>query len=248
MGDEPSPLDPSERPRRLTAELISRLEKIYATGGRTLRRWWNLGAPLHDPAAMPEWWNRTMTWTLPERIAAAAQAAAPVPGPISETGVVVSPEKAGSNVKPEESIRISEYRLEEGEAVQLQRSIVKALFTKLSRAYEVGEGIDVAQKRYDRAAESLRKLEASDRLAKKQTGELLPLQVVRAEIYTMLELLRSMRENMPRKVFERVPDLPAEWRDKVKVAIIHVREGEDLIFRNLHQLRGPNDVANASVS
>ena len=246
MGDEPFSLSAEARPGHLTSELLARFEKIYATGGRQLRRWWKEGAPLHDPTAMPSWWNAHKTWGLPEKIAKAAAEAAPL---ATESNGVFSPSvKSESGVKSEESIQISEYALGEGEGVELQRSLVKALFTKLEKAYLFGEGIDVAQRRYDRAAESLRKLEVSDRASKKQLGELIPKPVVRSDIHTMLELLRTMRENMVRKVCERVPALTGELRAQVAAAILTVRDGEDRVFRNLKYMETPSDVADALLS
>jgi len=240
VADDSFALVQNSTPQHLTADEVERLEKVYATGRRQLFRWIKEGAPLRDPAAMPAWWVAHRTWGVPKKIIQAAAAAAPQPPPLS--GVSSPTEKSAKSVDSEESLKISEFELGEGQAVVQQRQLVAALFSKLSTAYENGVGIDVAQSRYDRAAESLRKLEVSDRADKKQRGDLIPKRVVISDIHSACEFLRHMRDSMERRVAELCPALTGELRDQVGAAIRKVREQEDRIFLNLECLKSPRDV------
>ena len=85
----PAPVAPvvAEAPasKRLLPGVLDGYAVTYATSSRQIRRWLNEGAPLHDPAAMPAWWEGELAagrkrWGLPDRLLEAAQAAtAPAP-------------------------------------------------------------------------------------------------------------------------------------------------------------------------
>jgi len=244
VGEQPGSLFPDDRPRRLSGEEMSRFEKIYATGRRAIWRWWAKGAPLFEPEKMPAWWQATQVWSLPAKIQRAAEEARsarqPDPPP---TGDPPEGKTSAEGDKSEESINLSDYELAEGEGVKLQRQLVKALFVKLHAAYNAGAGIELAQNRYSKAVEALRKLEGSERASQKALGILLPKDVIWSDISAAVELLRHMRESMVRKVLELCPELLPEDRDRVAKAIIYVREQEDRVFRNLKSLKSPEDVA-----
>lgn len=236
MGDPQTNDGGSElRKTKLSARMVADLGAQYGTGGRSIRRWWAEGAPLFQPGEMPRWWAEHKTWKCPDAILHAASLVTPAPE------VAASPAVAAAG---EESLRIGDFVLEEGEAVGQQRRLVKALFSKLEKAYETGVGIDLHQRRYDRAAESLRKLETTEMRASERLGRLLPRELVRSEIGMAVELQRSMRESMVRRVLELCPRLQGELREHVVSAIVKVREAEELLFRNLRCIKGVEDVQN----
>lgn len=242
MDEQPFRLNFAETPKRLTSDVLADLKKVYGRGGRAIRWWWKEGAPIFDPAAMPAWWAVNKTWDCPIEIQRAAAVHAPAAAPLSSPGVSADPQVAVSGVVSEESVILGSFQMGEGEGVVMQRQIVAAAYEKLKSAYETGTNIDLMQKRYNGAAEALRKLEISDRAAQKQMGNLIPRLVVRTEIGAAVELLRQMRESMARKVTELVPDLVGPLRDRVVRAILDVREKEDRVFRNLESLKSPADV------
>lgn len=193
----------------------------YDSTPRTIRRWLTKGeevgepCPLDDPAALKAWWARHMTWSVPQVILTAAE----------ESG----PEKPPS--PPAEAIDLSEYHLEEGEAVRQAKALVAVVYRQLERAYQYGSDVDALQKKHEKALESLRKAEASEREAAKQRGLLIRRDVVERDAATACQRLKTMRKNMVRRVRELLPELSEEILGKVAAAIERVREQEDGLFR-----------------
>lgn len=233
---------------KLTAEVVARLIGVYQTGERTLRRWWKDGAPLLDPEAMPEWWGKQKTWGIPDKVAQAADAAKAErlakSGDVSESeqksegeSPVGNPVESKASDKSESAVDLSTFELEEGAEVRMQRKLVAATHAKLEEAYRLGSGIDVAQKRFDRASTSLMKLQAAERAAKKQNGELISRQEVKAALFSLAEDLKNLRESMPRRVVELCPALHGEAREQVLAAIVQVRAAEDLVLMDMEGMQ-----------
>ena len=105
------------------------------------------------------------------------------------------------------------------------------VYRQLERAYQYGSDVDALQKKHEKALESLRKAEASEREAAKQRGLLIRRDVVERDAGTACQRLKTMRKNMVRRVRELLPELSEEILGKVSAAIERVREQEDGLFR-----------------
>lgn len=230
----------------VTRETLAKWSAMYGKGGRQIRRWIQIGdqandpCPLDEPAAMPTWWARRMKWRVPDAMLKAAQS---VSSAVSESEKDSSPSSNSPPVAPGfTSIKLADFELGEGEAVAQQRRLVAALYSQLERAYLQGGGdVDLAQSKYNKAVESLRKFEKDDREDQRQRGLLIPRIAVQRDIEQATELLRQMRESMARRVLELVPGVPAELREPISGAIVRVREAEDRVFRRLDSLKSSAD-------
>lgn len=228
-----------DRPDKLSAAEVARLEGIYKRGERTIRRWWKDGAPILAPEKMAAWWERNYTWEVPQDIRAAAVASLPA-GSATSAGGAESEKK----IVEETPLDISAHEVEAGEAVAFQRRMVKGLAIQLEAAYLKGSGsIDLIRGRYDKALGHLRGLEAGEREAMKQSGQLIPRPTVIAEVTKAVQLLKATRDSMERKVIELCPSLTIEQRAEVAAGIRTVREKEDRILRNLKSIKGADYVA-----
>lgn len=228
------------RPKRLSTEMVKVFEKTYDTGVRQLRRWWSEGAPLHDPRLMINWWSKNKTWELPVKIRTAATLAEAEHGPAAPQDI--SSDKNIECALPVLDITSSD--LEEGETVKQQRQLVKALYGLLREAYAQNFNVDAAQARYLKATEALRKLEASDREARKMSGQLVSISTMRKDVGTAVELLKRMQESMVRRVLELCPELTTAQKKAVGEAIESVREQERLILYNIKTLNNADNVGN----
>lgn len=204
----------------------------YESTPRTIRRWLSRGeetgepCPIDNPAELKAWWARHMTWGVPQSI---LKAAAENCGEINHN----------VSVPAAEAIELSEYHLDEGEAVKQSRALVAVVYRQLERAYQLGNDVDALQKKHEKALESLRKAEASEREAAKQRGILIRRDIVERDAGTACQRLKTMRKNMVRRVLELLPDVGEEVRVSVATAIEKVREQEDALFRkfgNVHDL------------
>lgn len=210
--------------RGIPAEKLQAWSQQYESTTRTIRRWLTKGeevgepCPLDDPAALKAWWARHMTWSVPQAILKAA----------AEAGGDNKGEPADP---PAESIDLASYNLEEGEAVKQARALVAVVYRQLERAYQYGSDVDALQKKHEKALESLRKAEASEREAAKQRGLLIRRDIVERDAGTACQRLKTMRKNMERRVLELLPDVGEEVRNKVANAINRVREQEEVLFR-----------------
>lgn len=255
LSSEPLPVGEG----RLSRVQLDRWTKLYRKGARQIRRWIEKGkekreaCPLDNPSEMPAWWERHMTWSVPDEILAAAHAARvdqetqTIPPALSALAPPVAPDSSKAPAAaPGPPIDLADYDLEEGEAVRLQRRLVKASYDQLERAYK-GEGgnIDVLQTKFNKAAEALRKIEKDDRTDRERSGALIKRLSIERDLANGVELLRQMRESMVRRVLEICPSLSAEQREEVGTGIIKVREHEDRVFRNLESLKRPADVVDS---
>ena len=259
----PPPLGLSSEPPgggRITGAQFEKWSALYGKQHRQIRRWIAKGekekdpCPLDDPARMPQWWTRHMTWSVPEKITAAAanaQAAATAaqlpPSPATGT----APDPGGSSPAPETTpvtpMNLSEFDLGEGEAIRKQRSLVSAIYTKLERAYLGGTGdADHLQAQFLKAQESLRKLEVTEREVQKQLRMLIPRHAIERDLATCAEMLRQMRESMARRVLELCPQLPMEYRKAVADAVLAVRSQEDRVLSNLDSLNADDSSRRAA--
>lgn len=243
----------------VTRAQLDRWAAEYGTQHRQLRRWIGKGreksdpCPLDRPADMPAWWHRNMTWGVPPKITAAAERArasalavvqVEPSAPVASGGLPASAIAPGVPMAP--PMDISGLGMEEGEAVQMLRRLVRAAYDQVERAYKGEYGnVELLQKKFALAQEALRKAEKDDRADREKRGELIPRAHIQADLDAACEMLRQMRESMPRRVLEICPSLSAIQRDEVNRAITSVREHEERIFRRLDSLKTPADVADA---
>lgn len=242
-------LNPEHENRK---ERLERWSTLYGSDARTVQRWISKGKaaqdppPLDDPAAMPSWWVRHMTHSVPVKVLAAAKAARDdTPEAAPATAVAT----AGPRIAPAAveaalaQVRLADFELEEGEAVAKQRKLVAALFDKLEREYDRnGDNVDHLQAQYLKAAENLRKLEASERKSELERGKYVLKAVIDRDIAAAAEMLRQLHETRERRVLELCPNLAQEHRAEVAQALATFSQHEQRIFRSLKSLRSPSDV------
>ena len=222
---------------------------VYGKSPRQLRRWLNVGrqkddaCPLDEPAHLPSWWARCMRQRCPPELIQLANQYAQKNRADNTTP---SNPRAGAPAPREESVEISGYRLEDGEAVKQAEAIVKAAWERLQRAYLDGTGnVDQLQRRHENAMESLLKIERAEVARAKLRGDYVALVDIQTDFERTVEMLRMMRESMPRRVIEQLSDVPAEYHDRVRSAILEARDLEDEVFRRMPSLMGIEDVSSA---
>jgi hypothetical protein len=223
----------------ITAAQLAAWSILYSVTSRQLWRWIKTGrdasdpCPLDRPAAVPEWWVRRMTWSVPAKILEVARQAA---------GDKTTEKKSGSSFEQGVPVNLTEHGVAPGEAVGQQRRLVGALFSQLEKAYLVGDPVDHIQARYNKASEQLRKLEKDEREDKLATGEYLPKAEVERDYAEAAEMLKQMRESMERRILELCPSLTPEQRAEVSAAILRVRSQEDRAFQRLPSFASNDDL------
>lgn len=246
LTPEPSP---AHGDSEVTGEQLKAWSNLYKRSARNIRKWIARGkdvcdpCPLDDPAKMPGWWARHMKWSVPDSITGAAAVVIPPlvlpPSPELSAPPTVQPPPMEQTGPP---INLSEFDLQQGEAVQQQRRIVGALYSQLEKAYLGGTNADVIQQKYNKAVEALRKLEKDDRADQEARGQLIPRQIVERDIAAAGDMLRQMRESMERRILELCPSLTTEQRAQVADAIRRVRSAEDRVFQRLHTIKSEDDL------
>lgn len=234
---------PEASPKKYTAAQIDAFAETYGSKRREIYRWMQRGRdkgeipPLDDPTKMPGWWGRNMKHRVPDKIALAAAAARPVAPPPS----LVAEEVASQGGNP---LILSALEITVGESVKQARMLTAAAFQKLEKAYETEnvEDIQLWQVRWEKAVEAQRKQERDDRLAAEQAGLLISRAAVDSDIANAIAMLKIMRESMAPRILSRLPDLPVDLREPLRLAIEDEREKEDALFRNLESLKAKEDV------
>jgi hypothetical protein len=228
-------LDESGR-ARYKKELVH-YESIYNTKVRQLKKYIAVGKaakppelpPLDQPPEMPGWWARHMKQRVPPRLLALAATRQPEEN--DEAGIDVG--KLSGDV---------------GDAVRRARVFLEAADRQLSEAYDSGvdSKIEVKQRRWLKALEALRKAEAAEREDRKASDELIPRVELLPELSQLLEVLRHMRSTMKRRIIARIgimpPDFPADFTDRLSVAIEIERANEDAVLRRLKQFRSVEEI------
>ena len=93
--------------------------------------------------------------------------------------------------------------------------------------------MDSLSNRYAKSCDLLRKLEAADRDAQRQSGDLIPAEQVQRDAAICAQMFKQMRESMARRVVELLPELAPELKPRVAAAIERVRAHEDKVFARL---------------
>jgi hypothetical protein len=219
-------------------EEMADLVKFYRRSARQIRRWMRIGrekndsCPVFAPAKMPNWWTRCMTQTVPEDILRQAIGVNGIPGVPDR----VVPNAADSLPLPPIDLADAA-QLGEDVTVKQIRTLAMAVWKQLEAAYQK-QGLDLGMlhNRYDRIRQLLNKVEAAERQARKEAGNLIPREEIERETDRLCEMLRQMRTSMARRVIELCPRLPTQYRDEVVSAIERVRAREDQIFRRFDKL------------
>jgi hypothetical protein len=243
-----APEIPSGKRRFSDAQLME-LGEMYRADvtPRSMRRWIARGkqvdehCPIESPALLKAWWAKHMTHSVPDWLMrAAAVAQAPVSAPVA-----AQPPPASESPAPPPavaSVNIDDFELGEGEAVRQQRSLVALLWSQLKQAYLTpGVDVDMLQSKYNKATESLRRLEKDDREDRKSRGLLIPRSVVQRDIEAACELIRQMSETEKRRVLELCPTLGPAERAEVAAAIERICEVRTRVFRSLKSLKETDD-------
>lgn len=197
---------------------------VYGTTVRPIKRWIEIGKaatpvdlpPLDEPALMAAWWDNHMTTRVPAKLLAFAQGA-------SDPG------------ESTDALNVHEIDMSDLDSLKSARRYAAAIDKKLSAAYLKGQRADIRswQKDLNEALDSVRKLEAAERAAQKESREVLPRGEVCSEIAQLVEVFRQMRSTMRRRITARLADLPAELLERIGNAIDRERENEDSVLRQL---------------
>ena len=234
--------------KRLLPGVLDGYAVTYATSSRQIRRWLTEGAPLHDPAAMPAWWEGELAagrkrWGLPDRILEAARSSA-APGPDESPGsaspLFTSPASAMSTGTGDR-INLEDYDPEEGDRLRELKQIQAARYTQLKNALAAGNDTVMLETKYLRLTETLDKMESrvSERLKKR--GLYIARPEVERELATAAELIRQMGESEARRLLELCPDLTASGREQILRAVPMLAEARARVFRTLGTLRTTED-------
>jgi hypothetical protein len=173
---------------------------------------------------MPGWWSRHMKWDVPEEILALAGGREKTPGTAQPLDIdaLANPDGIGQ-----------------------ARTYLAAASHKLKESYRLGleDQVRLWSRLWASALDSLRKAEASGRLAKKQSGQLVSIAEVASEVAHFAETLRVMRLSMARRILGRLgSSLPEELGKRLGAAIEQERASEDAILRRLQDFRSLGDV------
>lgn len=224
-------------PRRaeISCAQLEEWAKLYGKSVRQIRRWLAEGekvgdpCPLDNPSALPDWWTKHKTWSVPAIFLQLAKGAGG-----AETG---KPEPLAAPVD------LSTLDLADGEAVEQARRLVKGAWNEVERAFSDGRPVDHLLTRHAKAMETLRKQEKDAQEAAKRRGDWLPKAKLEADVEKALRMLKQMRDSMERKVLEQLPGVSPELKAQIGRAIRGIREKEDFVFRNLRKVKSEEDVA-----
>lgn len=249
---------------RISQAQLDSWSRLYARDHRQLRRWIALGlqtddpCPLDDPAGMPSWWQRHMKHQVPAALLVAARNATPPtpPPPVLDAesqnrpGAIrgstqQTPDAATppADHHPASSIDLSAADLADGDEVRQAARLVQTAYDLLEQAYAGNGGdVDLLQRRWEKATETLRKAKIQDEARRKRLGDLIARADVQRDLDLAAELHRQMRTSMTRQVLELCPSLDPIAREQVAAAIESVRAKEERVFRNLDSLKRNADV------
>ena len=235
--------------KRLLPGVLDGYAVTYATSSRQVRRWLTEGAPLHDPAAMPAWWEGELAagrkrWGLPDRILEAARSsAAPAhdESPGSASPSFTLPASSHMSTGTGDRINLEDYDPEEGDRLRELKQIQAARYTQLKNALAAGNDTVMLETKYLRLTETLDKMESrvSERLKKR--GLYIARPEVERELATAAELIRQMGESEARRLLELCPDLTASGREQILRAVPMLAEARARVFRTLGTLRTTED-------
>jgi hypothetical protein len=226
--------------REITKEEWAAFEKVYRTKWRQLYRWAARGVangepcPLADPCQMPLWWARNMQHACPAKILQAARDAG-APG----ADLAAATEKNRPPIAP---IDLTQFDLDEGQAVTFQRRLVASLQNRITAALKLGESTDLLQLQHAKAARTLREMERDDREDRVHRDKYLPRDLVEREAAQAAQMLRQMHSSMGRMVIERCPGLAPRHRGIVTTALEHVFRAQAEIFQRLHTFASTDDL------
>lgn len=217
-------------------------EKIYRTGWRQLHRYRQLGilnkdpCPLDNPALMPIWWARNKKHVCPEKILQAARDAGASDIDLAQTR---DHQQSHSLLGP---IDITQFDVDEGQAVAQQRQLVGALWNQLTEAYAKGRSTDLLQSQYVKAAKALRELERDDREDRAHRGKFLPREVYERDAAMAADMLRQLHDSMTRRVIELCLGLPPKHRRIVTDSLTRVFAAQSRIFQRLTDFTSPENL------
>jgi hypothetical protein len=234
--------------KRLTPGRLDGYASTYATSSRQIRRWYTEGAPLHDPAAMPAWWESELAagrkrWGLPDRLLEASRLAS---APACDESLVYSSPSISRDAShmatgTGDRINLEDYDPEEGDRLRELKQIQAARYTQLKNALAAGNDTVMLETKYLRLTETLDKMESrvSERLKKR--GLYIARPEVERELATAAELIRQMGESEARRLLELCPDLTASGREQILRAVPMLAEARARVFRTLGTLRTTAD-------
>jgi hypothetical protein len=247
--EPPSLMTEPSSPELTTAQL-DELAAAYEIKRRQLYRYITLGVETNDPCPLADaglfvlWWQRRMKHRVPPAILAAAARQKAAEAPPQAAAVGTAPQipgapSAADNVPRGVSVNLSESNLEEGEEVRQARQLLSGVFTKLEKAYALGDDdqIRMWQPRWEKASTAFAKSKAADDADRKRRGLLVNRADVQADIDEAIDMLKMMRESMDRRVREKLPDIDPSLLARISEAILEVRAKEDLVFLGLASMK-----------
>lgn len=216
---------------RLSRAELNEVAKFYGRGLRQIRRWLAVGrekndpCPVFAPQKLPSWWMRNMSQAVPNDIfilAVGVNGNCPPPGGIGD--LPLRPTLAPA-------VDLKTIDLNEADSITQMSGLAQAVYQQLADAYQKrSSDIPLLQRRYEKALEALHKVQAAERQARRESGDLIPRWELERDATQLATMLREMRVSMARRVLELCPKLGASDREEVRSAIERVREQEDRIF------------------
>lgn len=238
--------------RKLTKRQSAEWERTYETGHRTIRRWWDEGAPLHDSAAMPIWWEKERAagrkaWSVPDKLLkAAAHApkpsapAAPLIGEVAAPTATETPAASGTPAAGP-PINLEDFDPEEGHNLRGLKQLKAARWAEIRKKLEAGSDVGHLQTSLVKLEDMISRIEARIEERLKKKGLYVLVSVVSRDLAKLAEMMRQMTDTEVRRVLELCPNLSVEARQQVATAVLKVAAARQRVLRNLKSIKTPDD-------
>lgn len=247
-------LSPEPARKKLTREYLEDLGKRYGRTPRQIRRWHDEGAPIDDAIKFADWWEQEKaagrkTWSLPEGIALAADAARaaipPPPAPeviaarLSDGTPPPPPPSEGAPAPPKGApINLEDYDPQEGGMLRELKQLRQARWDEIRKKLNAGEDVTSLEGKAVKLEDMISRIEARIEERLKKQGLYLPFAVVQREIFRAVEMVKQMGESEARRIIELCPALTSEMKDQVELAVKAIADARAQIFRNLKMTKG----------
>jgi hypothetical protein len=211
---------------------------IYSCSVRQIHRWIAFGKarkppelpPLDAPAEMAAWWLRNMKNRAPAKLLALA-----------------AQKETGEASLTASAIDLTKLEGAAGDGLRQARAVRMAADQHLTEAYasKSDERIEICQRRWLRAVEQERKLEAAAREDAKASGALIPRGELLPELSQTVEVFGQMTKSSGRRIKEKFSAyLSPELAERLKVEVENEWKRCFGVFRRLEYLTDLDEIDN----